>query len=71
MSARKAPSRYGKAFDDLADRWANLEHEHDEVHPERSQCGGIGGCSMMLRAHDLAEKMEEQLEIWRDRRQAT
>jgi hypothetical protein len=58
-------SRYGAPFDNLADRWRALEREHDEVHPDRDQCGGVGGCSLMARAHDLETLMIGELETWR------
>jgi hypothetical protein len=58
-------SRYGVVFDALADRWAALEAEHDLVHPDRDHCGGVGSCSMMLRAHQLETEMTDALERWR------
>lgn len=58
-------SRYGSAFDRLADRWRALETEHDQIHPDRDRCGGVGGCSLMYAAHDLETQMQEQLEDWR------
>lgn len=61
-------SRYGRDFDQLADRWATLEDEHDKQHPDRAQCGGVGGCSMMAAAVDLQQEMAEQLRDWRIRR---
>lgn len=59
------PSRYGADFDALASRWSGLEREHDIEHPDRSECGGVGGCSMMARAHDLMEEMKDSLTAWR------
>ncbi len=50
-------SRYGADFDRLADTWAVLENEHDKMHPDRDVCGGVGGCSLMAAAYDLAEQM--------------
>jgi hypothetical protein len=67
-AATPGPSRYGAQFDALADRWAALEAEHDQVHPERSECGGVGACSMMYRAHELETEMTDALEEWRTRR---
>lgn len=58
---------YGPAFDAAASRWATLEGEHDLIHPDRSDCGGVGGCSMMLAAHRLEECMHDALEAWRKR----
>jgi hypothetical protein len=58
-------SCYGSDFDRLADRWRALEYEHDQVHPDRNDCGGVGGCSMMRAAHDLKTQMGEQLATWR------
>ena len=60
-------SRYGVAFDRLADRWAVLEGERDKQHPDRGECGGVGGCSMMAAGHDLETAMIEALEEWRIR----
>lgn len=62
---KQRPSRYGREFDELATRWANLEREHDEEHPDRDECGGIGGCSMMARAVSLVHLMEDALVDWR------
>jgi hypothetical protein len=59
------PSRYGAKFDSLADQWAVLERLHDEQHPDRDQCGGVGGCSMMRAATDLEHRMIDELEKWR------
>lgn len=61
----KDASRYGIEFDQLADRWKALEYEHDQEHPDRNECGGIGGCSMMAAAHGLETQMVDQLENWR------
>lgn len=61
-------SRYGAGFDQIADRWAALEGEHDLAHPDRNDCGGVGGCPMMRRAHMLSEEMIDALDEWRTRR---
>ena len=58
-------SAYGAEFDELAQRWAVLENEHDKQHPDRDQCGGVGGCSMMYAAVGLEQAMVESLEKWR------
>jgi hypothetical protein len=58
-------SQYGAEFDKLAETWRVVENEHDKVHPDRSQCGGVGGCSMMLAAHRLESDMVDTLEAWR------
>ncbi len=58
-------SKYGTTFDVLATKWAVIENEHDKHHPDRSQCGGVGGCTMMRAAHDLEREMMEALEEWR------
>ena len=60
-------SEYGNTFDRLADRWAGLENLHDEQHPDRDKCCGVGGCSMMFAAVDLEQQMIEALEVWRRR----
>lgn len=59
------PSRYGRAFDELTDRWALLEREHDAVHPDRDECGGVGGCAMMRRCVDLEHQLVDALVDWR------
>jgi hypothetical protein len=63
-------SGYGAEFDDIAQRWAVLENEHDRHHPDRDQCGGVGGCSMMFAAVTLEDEMKEALHTWRMKRQA-
>lgn len=60
-------SMYGLRFDQLADRWGVLEAEHDLQHPDRDQCGGVGGCSMMCAAVDLERAMLDELNEWRTR----
>lgn len=59
--------QYGAEFDRLAERWRVIENEHDRHHPDRSECGGVGGCSMMHAAVSLEHEMIEALEEWRDR----
>lgn len=60
------PSRYGAAFDRLADTWATLENEHDKQHPNRDECGGVGACPMMAAAYDLEQDMvKDVLKSWR------
>lgn len=63
-------SKFGRPFDSLAERWAVIEGEHDRIHPDRSRCGGVGGCTMMAAAYDLRAQMIEALEDWRTRRGA-
>lgn len=60
-------TRYGATFDRLADRWAVIEGAHDEIHPNRSDCGGVGGCTMMAAAVDLEREMLNELDGWRHR----
>lgn len=60
-------SDYGKAFDGLAQRWAAVENEHDRHHPNRSDCGGVGACTMMRAANTLETEMMEALDSWRRR----
>ena len=62
-----AVSRYGADFDDVADRWAVLETEHDRFHPDRDQCCGVGVCAMMFAAVQLEQEMIEALATWRVR----
>ncbi len=65
MAVTRKASRYGAAFDALADRWAALEREHDVIHPDRNECGGVGGCPMMRRAVEIMQDMEQLLDDWR------
>lgn len=58
-------SIYGPEFDALAYLWAAFEREHDQVHPDRGECGGIGACELMAHAHDLMSNMEDALTAWR------
>lgn len=60
-------SRYGEAFDALVERWRAIENEHDLYHPDRSQCGGVGGCTMMRAAVD---REHEMLDALHERRRA-
>lgn len=59
------PTMYGERFDHLAETWRVIENEHDKQHPDRSECGGVGGCSMMFAAVDLQHEMLDCLEVWR------
>jgi hypothetical protein len=58
-------STYGYDVDALITRWAHLENEHDRHHPDRDECGGVGGCSMMFAAVRLEHEIIEALEKWR------
>lgn len=60
-------SAYGARFDRFAQRWAVVEDEHDKIHPDRGECGGVGGCTMMAAAYDLMTAMEGELKAWRSR----
>jgi hypothetical protein len=60
-------SQYGAKFDQLAETWRVIENEHDKQHSERSQCGGVGGCSMMMAAVTLEQEMIDTLVEWRNR----
>lgn len=60
-------SAYGAKFDALTETWRVVEGEHDKQHPDRDECGGVGGCAMMRAAVDLERAMIDQLEIWRKR----
>lgn len=31
---------------------ANLVQAHDTVHPDRGDCGGVGGCRLLMAEHD-------------------
>lgn len=59
------PSKYGRAFDALADEWRVIENAHDREHPDRGECGGVGGCTMMFIATRLEQDMIEALVAWR------
>lgn len=58
-------SLYGTEVDDLISRWRVIEDEHDAIHPDRSECGGVGRCSMMRAGHMLEEKIMDALGNWR------
>jgi hypothetical protein len=58
-------SQYGAEFDRRAERWRVIENEHDRHHPDRNECGGVGGCSMMFAAVRLGQEMIEALTEWR------
>jgi hypothetical protein len=58
-------SQYGPEFDRLAEIWRVVEGEHDKQHPDRSKCGGVGGCTSMRSAVDLEQDMIGALEEWR------
>lgn len=58
-------SAYGAEFDRLAQRWAALEGEHDLIHPDRGECGGVGGCSLMYAAVGLQQELIDALNDWR------
>ena len=60
-------SEYGAEFDRAAETWRVIENQHDTIHPNRSKCGGVGGCSMMAAAVDLERKMIDALTQWRAR----
>lgn len=60
-------SVYGKAFDEWAGEYARLENDHDRMHPDRSDCGGVGGCPMMREAVDIEHKLINLLDVWRKR----
>lgn len=55
-------SVYGAEFDRTAKHWAVLEEEHDLIHPDRSECGGVGGCTMMAAGHDLERRIIDALD---------
>lgn len=60
-------STYGRKFDSLAHWWAIVENLHDEEHPDRDDCGGVGGCTAMRIAVRLEQQMIDTLEEWRVR----
>lgn len=62
-----AASRYGAHFDQWATEWARLENDHDKMHPDRDQCGGVGACPMMMAAHENETRLIDLLVAWRAR----
>jgi hypothetical protein len=58
-------SEYGADFDRLAAEWRTIENAHDREHPDRNECGGVGGCTMMRVANRLEQDMIEVLDAWR------
>lgn len=58
-------SPYGWDFDEVVREWEALENGHDLVHPNRDECGGVGACVLMRRAHELEQQM---IELVNDRR---
>lgn len=37
---------------DAIRRHADVVRGHDAVHPDRNDCGGVGGCNLMRAEHD-------------------
>lgn len=35
---------------------------HDHVHPDRNDCGGVGGCALMRAEHDAETRVINRLE---------
>lgn len=35
---------------------------HDAVHPDRSACGGVGRCALMMTEHEMEQAVVTQLE---------
>lgn len=58
-------SQYGAEFDRKAERWAAIEDEHDRYHSNRSECEGLGACSLRCAANTLEQEMLEALRAWR------
>lgn len=63
--------RLGVEFDRVVEEWAAVEDAHDRIHPDRDDCGGVGGCTMMRAGHDAEKKIMDALEEWRERRAVT
>lgn len=40
---------------------AEVVRGHDAVHPDRSDCGGLGNCALMRAEHDAEEAVIERL----------
>jgi ferredoxin len=58
-------SEYGDEFDRRVETWRVIEAEHDKEHPDRSECDGVGSCSMLAAGFRLRQEMIEALERWR------
>ena len=35
---------------------------HDSVHPDRGDCGGVGGCALMMTEYETEQAVIDQLE---------
>ena len=46
-----------KAVNDLI----NVHLAHDAVHPDRDECGGIGGCALMKCEHHQEQEVIEEI----------
>lgn len=43
-------------------QYADVVRGHDAVHPDRNDCGGVGGCALMRAEHDAQEAITDRLE---------
>lgn len=50
-------------LNDQLRQWQDVLRAHDHVHPDRDECGGVGGCALMMAEHTLfAEQVCDRLE---------
>lgn len=43
--------------DDAIRQHADVVRGHDAVHPNRSDCGGMGGCALMRAEHEAEQEV--------------
>jgi hypothetical protein len=39
----------------------NVVRAHDTVHPDRSDCGGLGGCALLRAEYDTRQELTDTL----------
>lgn len=42
--------------------WTNTVRAHDLIHPDRFECGGVGGCLLMRTEHDARVAVTDAIE---------
>lgn len=42
--------------------YTNVVLAHDHVHPDRDECGGVGGCALMMTEHTVGEDVQDGIE---------
>lgn len=43
-------------------QYADVVIGHDAVHPDRNDCGGVGGCALMRAEHDAQEEVTDAVD---------